>query len=31
MKWVKGEREKQKNMASGVAVFLFIWWEQFPL
>jgi hypothetical protein len=31
MKWRKYEREKQKKVASGVAVFLLIRWEQFPL
>jgi hypothetical protein len=27
MKWGKYEREKQKKVASGAAVFLLIWWE----
>jgi hypothetical protein len=31
MKCGKDEREKQKKVASGVAVFLLIHWEQFPL
>jgi hypothetical protein len=30
MKWGKGEREKQKKVVSGAAVFLLIQWEQFP-
>jgi hypothetical protein len=31
MKLRKDEREKQKKVALGVAVFLLIQWEQFPL